>query len=386
MRARARLITPPGEAAIAVVLVEGSALAATMRGLGVRRLPGVGATGLRRLDLGEGLYEDALLVVPAVDAIEIHTHGNPRLVARLRSALRRLGVDDYVSEPRSNVTHARSASTGGSRKEDTHASLRAEILDVARDAPSRIGLEACLTQLGPDGLLALVADAETRRTERRRTETWDAVDTRGRALEPFLAPRRVVLRGPTNVGKSTLFNLLLGRPRVRVGRDAGLTRDTVEELVVLEGGAPILLVDVAGERELDVAGERELDVASGERGLDAELERRAIEAGASIRKSADLVVALRSCEDPDPSTPEDGELSVWTHADRAPPDARTESGDAIRCSLTEDDPADLARRLGRAIRAALGIELPVAGPAWIGARTRAFVTARRRRNAAGPID
>jgi GTP-binding protein len=55
----------------------------------------------------------------------------------------------------------------------------------------------------------------------------------------------VVILGRPNVGKSTLFNALLGRRRAITFSDPGVTRDAVEAECVL-GGARILLVDTGG--------------------------------------------------------------------------------------------------------------------------------------------
>lgn len=59
---------------------------------------------------------------------------------------------------------------------------------------------------------------------------------------------RVVLAGPPNAGKSTLFNALAGRDAAIVTPIPGTTRDIIEAPVVL-AGQPILLVDTAGLRE-----------------------------------------------------------------------------------------------------------------------------------------
>lgn len=55
----------------------------------------------------------------------------------------------------------------------------------------------------------------------------------------------IVLAGATNAGKSTLFNKLLGKERAIVSHHSGTTRDTIEELMILDG-FPIRLVDTAG--------------------------------------------------------------------------------------------------------------------------------------------
>jgi len=58
---------------------------------------------------------------------------------------------------------------------------------------------------------------------------------------------RVAIVGRPNVGKSTLFNRLVGEDRA-VGHDmAGTTRDSIDTLVDTDGG-PIVFIDTAGMR------------------------------------------------------------------------------------------------------------------------------------------
>ncbi len=59
---------------------------------------------------------------------------------------------------------------------------------------------------------------------------------------------RVVLAGPPNAGKSSLFNMLAGRDAAIISALPGTTRDLLEAPTSI-GGIPFLLIDTAGLRE-----------------------------------------------------------------------------------------------------------------------------------------
>ena len=61
------------------------------------------------------------------------------------------------------------------------------------------------------------------------------------------ADLRLAIVGRTNVGKSTLVNLLAGSERAIVSETPGTTRDALDTLIDY-GGQPILLIDTAGMR------------------------------------------------------------------------------------------------------------------------------------------
>jgi tRNA modification GTPase len=61
-------------------------------------------------------------------------------------------------------------------------------------------------------------------------------------------PRRVVLAGSPNAGKSTLFNALVGADRAITSAEPGTTRDPVRETIAIDQ-VPIELADTAGVEE-----------------------------------------------------------------------------------------------------------------------------------------
>lgn len=75
---------------------------------------------------------------------------------------------------------------------------------------------------------------------------------------------RVVIAGPPNSGKSSLFNVLVNEGAAIVSPVAGTTRDVIERPVAFEG-IPFVLVDTAGLR--DIAGD-EIEAVGIERAQD----------------------------------------------------------------------------------------------------------------------
>lgn len=86
---------------------------------------------------------------------------------------------------------------------------------------------------------------------------------------------QVVLVGEPNVGKSSLMNQLLGHERAIVTDEAGTTRDTLQETLLIRG-IPVTITDTAGLREAENA-----------------IEKVGIERAKAAVQSADLAIWLR---------------------------------------------------------------------------------------------
>ena len=105
---------------------------------------------------------------------------------------------------------------------------------------------------GVGGELDFPAEAEeTPRVGERLEEAWgeaNALWEEARRGSFVRRGARVVLVGPVNAGKSTLFNALLGAERALVDAEPGTTRDALEAVWPV-AGLTVTLVDTAGLRD-----------------------------------------------------------------------------------------------------------------------------------------
>lgn len=211
--------------------------------------------------------------------------------------------------------------------------VRSALLDLVADVEAAIDFADEAT---PDAVP--VADAAARRGIAARLATIRGdlgalgADLRGRDARARGGLPRVVLAGRPNIGKSSLFNALVGRDAALVADEAGTTRDWLEAPLAGAGGVACLIVDLAG---IDDGAGAAAAVARGE-----------------IARS-DVVVACRDVRDPrpPPAATDRPLIDVATRCDRASPgDA---AGDAIRTSAVDGRGIEALRAAIRAEVAAL---------------------------------
>lgn len=266
----AAIATAPGRGAVGVLRVSGPSALAVLRrlGVGVALKPRVATLVHLRVE-GAKVDEALALWFPAPrsftgeDVVELQTHGSPVLLeVLLRQAVAEPGV--RLAEAGEFTRRA----VGNGRVDLTQAEAVVDLIEArseteVRSAAARLegALSQVLKQLYQpllqvsaelEGALDFPDEAEGVEAEvRGRLEA-----ARGQAVElerMAVAGGRlrrgglVVLYGPVNAGKSTLFNRLSGSARALVDEEPGTTRDALEANLVL-GGMPVTLVDTAGLR------------------------------------------------------------------------------------------------------------------------------------------
>lgn len=279
--------SPP--AAIAVVRISGAEAGAALSALARRRLPPRRAVTVTLRD-GTGTTIDRALALwlpgpgtaTGEDTLELHCHGGRAVVAAVDAALgavpglrraepgeftRRAfangridlaeaeGLADLLAAETELQRQSALAMAGGAFSQQV-AAWRERVLQLsaAVEAVLDFGDEDDVSGLPGDfaGLLAGLEDEIRQWLARPRAEAL---------REGF----RVVLAGPPNAGKSTLFNALIGREAAITAPTAGTTRDVLTHPVAL-AGVPFRFVDTAGLRE---AAEDAIEAIGVERALAA---------------------------------------------------------------------------------------------------------------------
>lgn len=265
--------TAPGAGGVGIVRLSGPRAQSVGRRL-VRATEELRPRVLTRAALrgADGVTDDVLVVcMPAPhsytgeDVIEIHAHGSPPVLhATVRAAvaagarLARPGeftqraflngrMDLAQAEAVADLIAARTAAAARCAGRQLGGGLSGEI-ERLRDGLLQVlaEIEAGLDFSEEELDLPSHADYAARLQQvREQVSALLATAATGRLLHEGAT---VVIVGPPNAGKSSLFNALLKRERAIVTAEPGTTRDTIEGEIDFDG-VPLRLVDTAGIRD-----------------------------------------------------------------------------------------------------------------------------------------
>lgn len=237
------------------------------------------------------------------DSVEVQLAGNPTLLERLvewsvRAGARRAEPGEFTARAffhgRLTLTEAEGvAATIGAASDAqlraarmlTEGRLGVQLTEVSTRLAEALALvEAGIDFVDQEDVVAIGADDLRVRIETINRSIQELLE-RSTGSERLEAIPSVVLVGPPNAGKSTLFNALLGRDRAVTSARPGATRDVLVEPMRLipddPFGPEIMLIDLAG-----------LDDRDG--GLNPIMQRAALRA----IDRADLVLRLEPSDDP----------------------------------------------------------------------------------------
>jgi len=278
------IATPPGRSARGIVRLSGDDLTELIAETLCDHagLQAVFSRGCRaaRLRLSNALTLPVIAIIApgprsytGEDVLELQCPGHPVLLerivdhliaegARLGLSVRRAEGGEFTARAffhgRIGLTEAEGVAATIAARSD--AELRAASMlrggtlgRLAHELADELATALALVEAGIDftdeeDVVAIAPDDLHDRLTVLRNRLTQTLD-RSVGMEQLEAIPWVVLAGPTNAGKSTLFNALLGRDRAVVSDVAGTTRDVLMEPLSIDISGQkheVMLVDLAG--------------------------------------------------------------------------------------------------------------------------------------------
>ncbi|KAF8450928.1 tRNA modification GTPase TrmE [Boletus edulis BED1] len=318
------LSTPPGKGGIAVVRVSGpdackvwKAVTRPVRGSTIDKLPTPRLAELRHIIdplTGEKL-DDGLVIFfkgpksfTTEDVVELQVHSGRAVLSSILRALSRLpycrpaqpgeftrrafqggrldltqveGLRDLIDAETEAQRRVAVSNVAGAQRVRFDA-LRAQILDCLMYVEGFIDFGEDVDELGQDRMLEQACAHAQGIIDCIRSHLSD--NRRGEILRSGI---RLVIFGPPNAGKSSLFNFLAERDAAIISPIPGTTRDILS-LTLDIGGLPVVLNDTAGIRST----------------TNDAIERIGVERAGNVIQTADVSICVLSLDEIIPSTAE----------------------------------------------------------------------------------
>ena len=273
----AAVATPPGEGAIAVIRISGPDAIAIGGSIFRARSPLASSPGFtlhhglivgtdgREVDEGLAAVFRAPRSYSGEDTVEISCHGglfvtgavlNVVLAAGARRAdpgefTRRAYLNGKMDLSRAEAVASLISSGSERAHRASLAQLQGRLAGAVEELRSELSRLCALLEIDLDFSeegISVVGRAEIERSIRQVKERVERLAHSFRAGKIYRDGVSVVIVGPPNAGKSSLFNALLKESRAIVTPIAGTTRDYLEESLMLEG-ILFRITDTAGLRK-----------------------------------------------------------------------------------------------------------------------------------------
>jgi tRNA modification GTPase len=273
----AAIATPPGVGGIGIIRISGPEVISILKAVFTPKKPRkryrshtlyygtVSDSSGTVLDEVLAVYMKAPHTYTREDVVELHSHGSYLVLSAileeiLRRGARAAGPGEFTKRAflagRIDLTRAEAVIDLLRARTDTGMQLAVgqlqgrlfQRIDALRQALIEILAVLEVAIDFPDDDVELI-DSQTilskleQRVELPLTELIDLAD-RGRIIREGIS---IVIAGLPNVGKSSLLNALLQEDRALVTPIPGTTRDTIEEVISING-VPARIVDTAGIR------------------------------------------------------------------------------------------------------------------------------------------
>lgn len=261
---------PP--AGVGVIRVSGPAARMVLEAMAGRVPPPRRASLGKLRDAGGGLLDEALILWfpgPATatgeDLAELHCHGGRAVIAAVEDALaampglRRAEPGEFTRRAFANgrIDLAEAEGLGDLLTAETELARSAAMANLGGALSRQVETwrERVLVLSAQIEAVLDFSDEEDA-SDLPECFTWNIAALYGELADWLTRPRserlgegfRVVLAGPPNAGKSTLFNALVESEAAITSPIAGTTRDVIERSVAI-GGVPFTFVDTAGIRD-----------------------------------------------------------------------------------------------------------------------------------------
>lgn len=270
------LTTPLGRSSVGMIRLSGGASLSIVQSLiGSKKLdPQPRLAYLKELydpQTGE-MIDEALITFfrspqsfTGEDVVEISCHGSPVVLRQiidicLAHNVRMAAAGEFslraLANGRMNLAQAEAirdlidAQTAAAARQSVRQ-LRGEFSNELQPLKDRLLNVIVLLE---SSLEFVEDDLPEYQVDRTKKELFEIVDKIRKLAETFKAGKllreglKVALVGRPNVGKSSLFNSLLGQDRAIVTDIAGTTRDQIHEKLSIDN-IPVSLIDTAGLRE-----------------------------------------------------------------------------------------------------------------------------------------